>query len=166
MNIYINDIYADSVILTSVNPSSTKFAQKKKKTLTYEANSPDINIKMEYVPATSTSRSWLDYIMINLISELDLSLGQLLFRDLSSVQTGNTTQFNISNANGNVRVWDVTDPLTIKKPEHETNLGTASFIVSTDTLREFVAFNETQFIPEFVEKVENQNLHMKDLLTW
>ena len=39
---------------------------------------------------------------------------QLFFRDLISVGTGNVSQFNISNANDVVKIWDVTDQVNIK----------------------------------------------------
>ncbi len=160
MAVKINNNYYDTVILTSVNPTSTKFAQKKKKTMVYSASGPEINVDLEYLPATSSSKAWLDYIMVNAISNLVLTEGQLIFRDLSSAEDGAVTEFTLQNANYNTQIWDVTDPVNTRLIESEINGSELIITLETDTLREFIAFDRSLFLtPEFVEHVENQNLH-------
>ena len=111
MVIHVNNLQSDSIILTSVNPSSTKFAQKKKKTISFTPNSENISIELEYIPGSEASTAWLDYIMVNAICNLRFESGQLLFRDLASIDNGAITEFTVSNANQQVQVWEVTDPL-------------------------------------------------------
>lgn len=161
MAVIINDVYSDSLTLTSVNPSSTKYAQKKKKTMHFEnATGDELNVRLEYIPATSSSSAWLDYIMVNSINDLRFYKGQLLFRDLSSVLEGAVTRFEISGANENATVWDITNPLMPVNLELDLAGEMASFTLPTDSLHEFVAFNGSLFFkPEFVETVENQDLH-------
>jgi len=160
MAVNINNNYFDTVILTSVNPSSPKFAQKKKKTMVYNATGSEIDVNLEYLPATSSSKSWLDYIMVNSISNLTLTDGQLIFRDLSSAEEGADTEFTVQNVNNNTQIWDITDPINTRLIESEFFGSELSFTLHTDTLREFVAFDRSLFLtPEFVAQVENQDLH-------
>ena len=114
MVIRINDEQNDTIILTSVNPNSTKFAQKKKKTVTYTPNSPELNVDLEYLPGTDASSAWLDYIMVNAICSLKFDTGQLPFRELSTILDGAITEFAIYNANQQLQVWEVTNPINPK----------------------------------------------------
>jgi hypothetical protein len=160
MAIMINNELSDTIILTSVNPSSTKYAQKKKKTINYISSGTEINVRLEYLPSTASSIAWLDYIMVNAICNLEFYGGQLAFRDLSGVMEGSVSEFIISNANPDVIVWDITNPILPRQIESTFSENEVTFTLRTDTLREFIAFDGSNYLePEFVEVVENQNLH-------
>ncbi len=162
MVIRVNNEQNDTVILTSVNPSSTKYAQKKKKTINYTPNGPSINIDLEYLPSSETSIAWLDYIMVNAICSLKYNNSQLAFRELTSVSAGAITQFTINNANQQLEVWDVTNSINPRIIESQLTDDALTFAVATDSLREFIAFGGNHYLTaEFVEVVENQNLHGK-----
>lgn len=158
--IHVNNLQSDSITLTSVNPSSTKFAQKKKKTISFTPNSENISVELEYLPGSEASTAWLDYIMVNAICNLRFESGQLLFRDLASINDEAITEFTVSNANQQVQVWDVTDPLNPKLVESNLIGDLLKYTLATDSLREFIALDNSYYlIPEFVGSVENQNLH-------
>jgi len=138
---------------------SCQFANNGEDTLNFIPSSELIEVKVSYSKPSSSSLAWLNAIQLNARRNLKMVGNQLFFSDLNSVGTGNISQFNITNANNVQRIWEVTDPLNIK--EQQIALGSSiSFVVATDTLREFVAFNnnyETQIFP--IGKVLNQNLH-------
>ncbi len=160
MVIRINDEQNDTIILTSVNPNSTKFAQKKKKTVIYTPNSPELNVDLEYLPGTDASSAWLDYIMVNAICSLKFDTGQLPFRELSTILDGAITEFTIYNANQQLQVWEVTNPINPKIVGSQFSADTLSMTVATDSLREFIAFDGSHYLSaEFVGAIENQNLH-------
>ncbi len=160
MLVKINNAPTDTIILTSIPVITNKFAQKKKATFTVQASGPHINIILQYQPSGIESKAWLDYIMVNVKSKLALIDGQLLFRDLSSVQNGAITKFIVSNANDNTTVWEVTDPLNVKLVQSTLTGNQMSFVLPTDHPREFAAFDGSSFYsPEYVEQVANQNLH-------
>jgi hypothetical protein len=160
MALHVNNDLNDTMILTLVSPSSTKYAQKKKKTLTYYTGNTDVNVKFEYLPSTLSSIAWLNYIMVNASSNLKFDNGQLMFRQLSSVLDGAVSEFTITNSNPGLMVWDITNPIIPFKIEPESNAGELLFTVQTDSLREFVAFDGSEYYsPEFVEMVDNQDLH-------
>jgi hypothetical protein len=161
MTININNEFFDTISLTSVNISSTKFAQKKKKTVNFNiSGGNDIHVNLQYLPASLSSNAWLDYITANVVCSLNFYNGQFSFRDLSTVMEGSITKFVISNSNSDVVVWDISDPIVPVKMESEYNSSETSFTLSTNNLHEFIAFDGSNyFTPEFVESIENQNLH-------
>lgn len=105
-------------------------------------------------------RAYLDFIEIVGRRSLIFYGNTMLFRDLNSVGLGNVSLFNVSGMSATNRVWDITS-----KTNPQSIMGTLtgnvfSFKQSTDTLREFIAFNETSFLqPDFVKQIENQDLH-------
>lgn len=104
----------------------------------------------------SPSIGWLNYIEVNARRQLT-GEPMLLFRDINSVDTGNVSRFIIANA-ASLQVWEVTDPLNPKLQQTTLNGTTREFILPTDSLREFTAF-QSAFIPIISGKVPNQNLH-------
>lgn len=70
----------------------------------------------------------------------------------------------VANATEETTIWDVTDPVDIKKVNHTDPVeGAVCFSVNSSGSRDYVAFNpsnyETALKPVFVGKVTNQNLH-------
>ena len=122
---------------------------------------PSLNINVSY-SNPGNALGYLDYIELNTRRYLTLYGQQMLFRDLQSIGTGNITEFNVSNINSNIEIWDVTDPTNVFIQGLSSIIGsTLKFVIPTDTLHEFIAFNNsvTYPVPVFSEKIKNQNLH-------
>ena len=106
----------------------------------------------------------LDYIQICYQRKLDLSgLSQLMFQPQNSI--GQT--FQISGANENTHVWQVTSPETTCEiaSKYSSNTLTAS-VGASSILNNYVAVNVNATFPEpeIVGAIENQDLHMlKDI---
>lgn len=123
---------------------------------TFNATGSDIVLALTYSPSTSTSVGYLNFLELNARRYLNMTGTQMNFRDKLSVGPGNVTLFNFT-ANSNVQVWDVTDPVNVKKQEYGS--GT-SFVLPTDELREFIAFDGSgYFFPAPAGLIANQNLH-------
>lgn len=120
----------------------------------------NISINISMNKGNSGSQGWLDFIEINARRNLALSGGQILFRDVNSVGIGNA-RFRLSNADANMLVWDITNPLEAKNQPGSLAGNIFEFISSTDSLGEFIAFDKTAplFSPVFKEKIPAQNLH-------
>jgi len=115
-------------------------------------------INIEYIKPTSSSEAWLDYITLIGKRQLRYTGTPLHFRDKNTIGVASAT-YNISNANNNVIIWDITDPLRPARQD-VSGASTQSFGVNVNGLSEFIAFEESQAIePTFIEKVQNQNLH-------
>jgi len=127
-------------------------------------NFDNITLNLTYNKPASSSNAWLDYLDYNAKCALKLVNGQLQFRDISSVGVGNITMFNLSETNSNTVVWDITNPNRPVKINATSSNSSLSFKVETETLKEFVAYDGSNFLTPYYEgtnigEIENQNLH-------
>lgn len=127
-------------------------------------SSENFNLNISYSRPTPSSKAWLNYIVYNGKCQLKLQNGQTSFRNAQTAGAGNVTQFNLSSANSSTIVWDVTNPTSPQKINATTSGTTFSFKTETDEIKEFVAFDGTNFLTPVLEgrnigEAENQNLH-------
>lgn len=153
-----------------VNPSNLSdytsifgFTAEGKNQITPVSN--NLSFRLKYIRTEGKAEGWLDYITINARANLSLQNDFLDFRDIGSTGTGNITQFLISGAKSKTIVWDVSDLNGIRKVDINLSGSDLSFKVATDTLREFIAFNEDgNFSAPVLQGKDlgilaNQNLH-------
>ncbi len=106
------------------------------------------------------SLGWLNYIEVNARRTLMMAGNEMNFRDMASVNSGNVSQYLISNAIPTQQVWDVTDPVNVKNQQGNFSSGTFDFTLPSDSLREFISFNGQSFLTaSLVGPVQNQDLH-------
>lgn len=121
---------------------------------------PAIHIDLKYNRPLSGSVGWLDYLEINVKRKLKFANSQLAFRSPETVGLGAITQFSIANATASTELWDISDLANVESIHMIENGQAAEFKVNTENLHEFIAFNPSMaYSMEFVEKIENQNLH-------
>jgi len=85
---------------------------------------------------------------------------QMMFTRSPDAKDGEVANYNIGNANNDLKVWDITNPVNVRQVNTKLTSGNLTFKATTDTLRQFIAFNgSAYFATEFVEKIENQSLH-------
>jgi hypothetical protein len=105
------------------------------------------------------SVGWLDFFELNSRNFISQNGEQIAFRDSRSVGAGKISQFNISTSTP-VVVWDITDPTTAQQMIVSFGGGLATFVQSTDALKEFISFTGQQFhTPVSAVRTANQNLH-------
>ncbi|MEM9022915.1 MAG: type IX secretion system sortase PorU, partial [Bacteroidota bacterium] len=123
------------------------------------STSSELNVRLTYDKPTSTSSGWLDYLELNVRRQLQMIGNQLFFRDFNSVGNG-VARFELTSSNTGLTVWDVTDPVNVRKQSISQSANLLTFNTAVDELKEFVAFRDDEFpIPQFSGRVENQNLH-------
>lgn len=105
------------------------------------------------------TKGWLDFLQLNTISNLTYNGSPLMFRSITSVGAGDVSKFVIQNVNSNVEIWDVTNPFNVQRINFDLSGNTASFKVATDSLKEFVAFENSSEIPVAFGKVNNSDYH-------
>ena len=133
-----------------------------RKVFSFDYLNPKANFELDVnvVRNSPTVLTYIDYINYNCRRELVFNNSQFNFRDLNSVGVGSISNFRIEGEGDSYSVWDVTDRHVPEKVEGVFGGGAFQFVVPTDTLREFVVFNESDcFTPQFVSNVKNQNLH-------
>ncbi|WP_035559251.1 type IX secretion system sortase PorU [Hymenobacter sp. IS2118] len=120
----------------------------------------ELRVGLTYNSNDPSSAGYLDYLEITAQRQLRLSGDQLEFRSLANIAPQATNQFELANATGAV-VWDVTNPRRPAAMPLTAAGGTARFVASSDTLREYVAFQPGGAFtrPRAFGKVANQNLH-------
>lgn len=106
----------------------------------------------------------LDYVEVQYKEDLKFNGSQMNFRDYS-LQTGTNTNygFTISPTANMEQVWDVSDITNANRRVNKAGgTGAFSFAYTTsnpDFNNEFVAFRaDAAFTPQFVERINNQNL--------
>jgi len=125
-----------------------------------KVNDPALTVHYVYNQPISGSVGWLDYFELQSRNYLQFASHQFNFRDSRTVGAGNITQFNFTNLNNGIRIWDVSNPLDPAEMLVSQNGSNAQIISATNTLKEFIAFDGLSFfIPQLVGKVLNQNLH-------
>ncbi|MEZ4911701.1 MAG: type IX secretion system sortase PorU [Saprospiraceae bacterium] len=141
------------VNITNIESSYASVAFIDQKIVLAEANP---TIKLEFPQTSSDSEGWLDYIQLEGIKYLDLSPPQLSFRNNADVKSGT---IGLSFANGSGKsIWNVTNPFQVQNMKVENNSISYG---SNSVHQEFIAHNGASgaFIPGFVNKVPNQNIH-------
>ncbi len=161
-NISANGQSVVSETFSPVGVSYTNpYAQEKITTATFNANSGNINLGLAFSNPSTSSEGYINFLELNARRNLVMNGDQLSFRDKSTIGNGKITQFSLSNANGNIRICDITDPVNAQFITHIMSGNIAQFSVATDVLKEFVAFYENGNFPSptSVGSVSNQNLH-------
>ena len=119
-----------------------------------------LDVKLEYERVSSSSSGFLDYIEINVDRYLEFSGNQMHFRKIFSWAITETAKYSIGGQTGDLVVWDITNTTSPVNQQVSISGGKTIFLSTTDTIREFIAINGAEYYTaEFVEKVNNQNLH-------
>ncbi|MFA4852866.1 MAG: type IX secretion system sortase PorU, partial [Bacteroidales bacterium] len=120
----------------------------------------DSNVNITINKMTTGSIGWLNFIEINVVRDLNFKGHQMRFRNTGCISNGNITEFRMSNSNASIKLWDITNPFNIKNQQYSLNGSDLCFRVPTDSLREFIAFDNSLFLTaSFEGAVQNQNLH-------
>ncbi|NOU47863.1 MAG: type IX secretion system sortase PorU [Bacteroidales bacterium] len=145
--------------------SSYTYATTADTKMSFNPAGSNLEVGLVFSRSSNTSRGWLDFIEVNVWRNLMFSGNQISFRNpVTSHQTG-VYEYRLSNANEQIKIWDVTDPVApfIQNAGYQSN--TLTFNASSLKSHEFLAYDGSSFkAVEFIEKVDNQNLHaVKDI---
>lgn len=122
-----------------------------------------LNFTFTYQKFVTTAKGYLDFVEVNTRRQLSFSSGtQLSFRDWRSVAPSSVANFQLGNANAEVKIWDVTNPLEPKRIDGSFSGSTFSFVRNASQLREYIAADNGFFAPGYAGIVPNQNLHGLD----
>ena len=141
-------------ITSNYNKANLSFFEKN-----INSVSDNIQLTLDHITSSTSSSAWLDYIEINAERSLKMSNEQMSFRSISSVKSNSVSEFFLSNVNTSTRIWDVTFPLSPKSIKGNNTASEFSFKISTDTLRNFIAFNDSYLSVNLLGRVDNQDLH-------
>ena len=158
---FVNDkLVIDSTRFTKVTPETAVYARKSNRSVTFFNDSEQLNFKVRYFSTESNSIAWINYILFNAVTNLKYYNKQMRFANPSAAANGNICKYKIENGNGNIKIWDITDYKKVKNIPYTLNGNTLEFTVHNDSIREFYAFDGTDYYhPAAFRYVPNQNLH-------
>ncbi|MCC6839301.1 MAG: type IX secretion system sortase PorU [Flavobacteriales bacterium] len=118
----------------------------------------------KYDPVTSLG--YMDYLEVNARRALRMTGDQMAFRDLQTVGAGRIGHFVLDQAAAVEHIWEITSPTEVKEVQAPLNGSQRSFLLATDSLRQFIAFkNSGLATPKAIGPVPPQNLHATPLPT-
>lgn len=119
----------------------------------------NLQLDFNYTKGNSSAAGYLDFFEINCRRDLVFE-GFNQFADWNVVGPSQVAEYSLSNANSDVRIWDITQPLEpIGLPTQLTG-NTLKFIQESSRLRTFIAFDGSAIqVPQFIGSVANQDLH-------
>lgn len=163
LNFLIDNTPFVTMNIAPVSYPSITFARQTYQLSSFYPDNPEFELTINYDKPTDSSLAWLDYFVFNYRRQLNFTGGQMPFRDIESVGSGMVTQFKVHTGSNDLKIWNITKSLKPLQVEFEYSTNTASFVLKTDSLLEFITFDESQLLqPEFAGEVLNQNLHALD----
>ena len=121
--------------------------------------SSNVDISIQFSSSYPGAEGWIDYLELNTRRKLIFTGSQLLFRDVESVAENIVAEFQLSNANSDLKIWNIQDPLKPINMPVSLSAGVMKFKDDYSSLKEYIVFNdEYKSIKQF-GTVENQNLH-------
>lgn len=143
----------------SLNSFTNDFAFTSLGTYSFTLPKSKFDLTLSYNKTSEVATAWLDFVEVNLRRKLIYLPGQFQFRDISSYGQANTARYTLTNG-ATATVWETTDPLHPSKINAVQSGSDLSFALSADTLRSFIAFDNSSFLlPEIIGTVANQDLH-------
>lgn len=126
-------------------------------------NGANLNVFVNLNKAVSNAQAWVDYIEVHVKRRLQYVNEALFFRDISSLNSG-LVEYRVSSPPQNLNLWDITDHQTPQRLLGKYSNGNYFFSASTNDLKEFVVFVESDLNTPQVKigVIENQNLHALD----
>lgn len=120
--------------------------------------------KLSYDKTTSTTAvGYLNYLEVNARRQLIMAGSAMTFQNVDNLGMGSYNRYQLSDANANVQIWDVTDPLNISKIETVIVDGKMTFVAPSNDLMRYIAIDPTASsafpTPVIESVVPNQNLH-------
>ena len=165
--IKVNDVNQMQLNISSVNFANYNgdYAKEKSGTTSFNINSSSLAVYIKYIKPLNSSIGYFDYFTLNFTRNLEFNNSQLLFRDFSTANTGIISEYSLSKANSNVKVWDVSNPLNAKKIDASLSSTKLKWVSESDSLQEFIAFDGSSYYSvSYEQNIANQNLHgVKDI---
>ena len=153
-----NGLSSETINVPSVSGSYT-YAYVKSYNKTFNPSSSNIQLNVSYNTDYTNGEGYIDKIELEGDRQLKMVGNQMNFRSVASVGPSNISQFNLANISSGVQVWDVSNPFQLKNIIGQTNNSTFSFVIETDTLKEFIAFNGGYKSVGLHGSIQNQDLH-------
>ncbi len=163
INTVIEDINRTDVFSPHFGETYNTYVDYQKMIFNFTQNSSSPTLNLTFNKPTSSANAWIDYITINTKCNLAYQ-NQLIFSSTENIGTGKISEFKISSADNNIKVWDISSPTLPLNIKCLLSGNYANFTTATDTIKRFITFKETECLTPVttganVGTIANQNLH-------
>ncbi len=108
--------------------------------------------------SSGASAGFLDYFLLSVKRKLSLANHQVIFRSTKSLEQPVST-FEITDIKSNCLIWNITETYEPRQQDYMLNGTVAIFSDESATLQEYIVFDSDIPSPEFIGKIDNQDLH-------
>lgn len=124
-------------------------------------NSNNLVVEYEYNKPNSSAVGWLNFFEIQAKSKIVYDGNQLSFRNKDITGSSESiAEYRIQSPNNSLLIWNVSDINSVKSIPFEFAGNQVSYKTYAKAADEFIIFNPgNAFSPNYINKVENQNLH-------
>ena len=119
----------------------------------------ELKIGFIYDRKTLTSGvGYLNFVGVQAVRNLKLYGNQIIFRSLESLKHS-ASKFILNESSTSLKIWNISNPQTPQNQIYTLQNQKLNFGVGTSTLKEFIVFNNNNFLePISTQKINNQNL--------
>jgi hypothetical protein len=153
------------VLGTNLYNYTGTYAQTTSDTGSFFAGSPLPIYEIRFADKGETAaKGWLDYIQLKGRRSNSFTGNAMQYSDSKSVTKGKIIGYSIRSSVNDAIVWDISDPLKIKKILYSKNGENITFRDSSSTLKTYIAFTPDKTLSPVIKTVPlaNQNLHGSD----
>ncbi len=120
-----------------------------------------LNITLTFNGSSANALGYVNYIGVNVVRKLKFTGNQLIIRNKNTLYHSGNVKYMVENANSDVKVWDITSPLSPVLMPTQLSGNILTFVSNADTLRQFIIYSSRGdfYAPEPMGEVENQNIH-------
>jgi len=130
---------------------------------TFTPQADAFNFNISYLKPTATSVGYLNFLEVNARRQLTMNGSAMQFQNVDYLGQSSYNQYLLSNANANVRIWDITDTQNISSIVTGSTNGKLAFADSGNDVKSYLAIDPTASAdfpkPDIIGVVPNQNLH-------
>ena len=130
---------------------------------TYTPQGNTFTFNLAFDKPSTTSIGYLNYLEVNARRQLKMNGSIMQFQNVDFLGTNSFSKYQLSNANANTQIWDITDPLNINKMVTETLDSKITFTASGNDVTHYMAIDPTVSMafptPAIEGVVPNQDLH-------
>ncbi|HQG67510.1 MAG TPA: type IX secretion system sortase PorU, partial [Paludibacteraceae bacterium] len=160
----LNGSQNKTLSVTKNSGDNYEIAKSASSVYTFTPDNETLTFNITYNKSTSTSTGYLNYLEVNARRKLVMQGAAMRFQNVDYLGKSSYNNYTLSNVNGNVQIWDITDPQNIYRVATTTLPDNKlSFVASGNELHQYIAIDPTAGSsfpkPEIVGVVANQNLH-------
>lgn len=161
-SIFVNDQLVKTFPIQATNSTNINadYAKTRFDSTSFDIASTDLNVEIVYSKPLASSVGYLNFFSFNVVRNLIFMDNQMVFRDTRTANNYLITEYSLKESGSDVSIWNITDRVNVSKMATTNSNGTLKFIIESDQLEEFIAFDgSSYYTASLIGEVGNQNLH-------